>query len=164
VDSHIIGATAHADPPNCVGEDDRSIPTDIPCLRCGVCCSRYVIHVAWLEAHRIADGLGIIWDEFEQTYLEPHWPDSSYYLLRKLEGKCIFLIKGEGSDTGKASCYIHPFRPDACREWTPSLYRHPCQEELTRRWGLAINAKEQIEGPAESLREFHVALALLGTD
>jgi len=123
-----------------------------------------LIHVGWLEAHRIADALGIIWNEFEQQYLEPHWPESSCYLLRKLEDSCIFLIKREATDTGKASCRIHPFRPDACREWTPSLYRRPCQEELTRRWGLAINAREQIEGSAENLREFHTSLAFLGTD
>ena len=140
-------------------DPNREIPI-IPCMRCGVCCSTYNVHIGWLEAHHIADKLELEWEDFEQNYLESHWNDSSPLFLRRIEGKCIFLEPRQNL-SGKASCRIHLFRPESCREWMPGLYRRLCREELTRHWGLSISPMQQLDGPEENLAQFRCFLGTL---
>lgn len=124
----------------------------IPCFRCGVCCMRYEVSLSVVEARRIADGLGITWGEFLDRYVDQRWPSAESFLLRQRNLACIFLEHTEG--TNKTSCLIHSFKPSACREWMPSLYRRECREGLNRYWGLTVDLSGELQGPRERIRCF----------
>ncbi len=136
--------------------------TPFPCFRCGICCTKYHVHVSDIEAHRITDELGITWEEWLDKYTEKRWPRcDSYLLYRNEDGACIFLDQVPG---GKISrCRIHPFRPSSCCEWSPGLYRPECQEGLTRFWELTVNEKGTIAGTREKLADFSAFLKLLSS-
>ena len=121
------------------------------CFRCGVCCTRYQIRLGLIEARRIVDELGLTWDEFLNGYVDQHWPGSEDFLLRRCNGACVFLENVEGGNMTR--CLIHPFKPYACREWNPSLYRRQCQEGL-KYWGLTVSTSGQLEGSEQKLRDF----------
>lgn len=101
----------------------------MPCLRCGTCCTKWQPPLAEDEIETIATGVGMMQDDFVQEYVQEYPPKPGTYLLRRQNNACVFL-KHEG---GKATCTIHPFRPEACRNWAPSLSRPECQEGLRRR-------------------------------
>ena len=134
---------------SCCGQEDRVIP----CFRCGVCCSKYQVRLNLAEARRIADVLGVDWQELRDKYLDCRWPGTQSFLLRQESGACVFLRRE--SDERKTSCLIHPFRPSSCREWTPDLFRRECQAGLSKLWGLKVNASGQIEGSAEKFQDFY---------
>jgi len=101
----------------------------IPCLRCGICCTRWQPQIDSEEAGIMAQGLGISLEEFYQYYVEENPQKLGIYLLRQGEKGCIFLqYEGE-----QASCIIHPFKPAAYRQWMPSLSHLECREGLKRR-------------------------------
>ena len=127
--------------------------TAIICFRCGECCIRYQVRPSLIEARRIADELGLPFDQWLATYVDKHWQRPESFLLRRRNGACIFLEHGQrGNET---SCLIHHVRPSACRDWTPSLYRRECREGLVKYWGLSVNQSGQVEGTREKLEEFH---------
>ncbi len=99
----------------------------IECFRCGICCLRYQPPLMSDELETIAAGLGMSATDFLAKYAQLTYVG---HLLRRSEGRCVFLVYEEGGD--KASCGIHSFRPEACRNWVPSLSRRECQEGLTR--------------------------------
>lgn len=101
----------------------------IPCLRCGTCCTKWQPPVAEDEIETIARGLGIPRDKFFVEYIQEYPLKPKTYLLRCQNNACVFL-KYEGD---KANCLIHPFKPAACRNWTPNLSRRECREGLKRR-------------------------------
>jgi Fe-S-cluster containining protein len=103
--------------------------TAIPCFRCGFCCTLYRPPLHPEDIERIASPLGMSTAEFISRYAE-RVPTSEGYLLRATERGCIFLTWKED---GKACCAIYPFRPRACREWTPSLSKPECLEGLATR-------------------------------
>ena len=114
----------------------------IPCLRCGECCREYQVRLDLMEARRIADGLGIMWDKFLERYTDQAWPGTSSFLIRRENGACAFL---EHLDEDKpACCRIHDFKPTSCREWSPGLYRSECRTGLSKHWGLAVSSSGQI--------------------
>lgn len=76
----------------------------------------------------IADELGFDWDEWLDRYVDQRWPGTDSFLLRHCNGACVFLERIEARDVTR--CLIQSFKPSACREWTPSLYRRDCQEGL----------------------------------
>ena len=126
----------------------------IPCFCCGVCCTKYHVRLNLIEAHRIADGLRITWNEFVGEYTDQYYPGAESFLLQRRDGACVFL--GCTTDTCHISrCLIHSFKPSSCRDWEPSLYRRDCREGLGRYWELEINSSGNVEGPAERLRDFH---------
>ena len=131
----------------------------IPCFRCGVCCSRYRIRLSLVEARRIANGLGLAWNTFLDRYVEQLWPRAQDFFLRQRNGVCIFLEHGEGTKT--TSCFIHSFKPAACLEWVPSLYRRECQEGLARHWGLTVGSSGELQGAAERIEHFQLFLKSL---
>ena len=102
----------------------------IPCFRCGVCCTRYQVRLSLVEARRIANELGLAWDEWLDLYVDQRWPGTDSFLLRHCNGACVFLERIEASNVTR--CLIQSFKPYACREWTPSLYRWECQEGLVK--------------------------------
>jgi Fe-S-cluster containining protein len=98
----------------------------VPCLRCGVCCTRWQPQIDAREAAAIARGLGVSVAGFYRDYLEDDSRKRGLHLLRRSEERCIFLRNSQGH----ASCAIHSFRPEACRQWVPSLARPECREGL----------------------------------
>ncbi len=125
----------------------------IPCFRCGVCCTKYQVRLSLVEARQIADELGFDWDEWLDRYVDQRWPGTDSFLLRHCNGACVFLERIEARNVSR--CLIHSFKPSACREWTPSLYRRDCKEGLAQRWGLTVNPLGQIEGSRQKLLDFY---------
>ena len=130
-----------------------------PCFRCGICCTKYQIHLTMIEARRISDELGITWDEWLDRYTDQNWPRSDSFILRRCKRACVFLELMEGSSITR--CLIQSFKPSACREWNPSLYRRDCQEGLAKHWGLTVSPLGQLEGSEQDLRRFHSFLESL---
>ena len=71
--------------------------------------------------------------------------------------ECVSFL--ENVESGNVTrCLVHPFKPYACRNWNPSLYRKECQEGLIKCWGLTVSASGQLEGAKERLRGFYSLL------
>lgn len=132
----------------------------IPCFCCGICCRRYRVRLSLIEGRCIADGLGLTWNEFQGKYIEEHWPSDDTFFLRQNRGVCCFLENATGGN--QTSCSVHPFKPCACRDWTPSLYRRDCQEGLAKYWGLTVGCSSELKGPEERIERFLSFLASLG--
>jgi hypothetical protein len=143
------------------GGRDRCVKWDpfIPCLRCGVCCTKYQVQLDLIEARRICHGLGLSWYTFLGNYIEPHWTRADSFLLRQQDGVCVFLKRT--NEPYRTTCLIHAWKPSACREWTPSLYRRECQEGLLRCWGLIVTPQGEIQGSDERIRHFQLFTELL---
>ncbi|MDO8567160.1 MAG: YkgJ family cysteine cluster protein [Dehalococcoidales bacterium] len=99
----------------------------IECFRCGLCCMRHQPPVPPDEVGKIAAGLGMTPDDFLAKYGQLTYVG---YLLRQSQGSCVFLDWEK--DGMKSSCRIHPFRPEACRNWQASLSRRECRDGLAR--------------------------------
>lgn len=137
---------------------DPLVLTSLPCFRCGVCCHRYQPRIDLLEAKTIADGLSITWQEFAANYLDSRYFGEERFLLRQQNGACIFL---EQLDNKLAICKIHPFKPSACRDWTPSLFRRECQIGLAQFWKLTVDEQGNLLGSNDNLLRFHSFLRSL---
>ena len=112
-----------------------------------------------MDARRIADGLGLAWDDFLDQYIDGHYPGAQDFPIRQRNRACIFLKPAQ--DRKRTTCLIHPFKPAACREWTPSLFRRDCREGLERYWGLQASPSGQPRGPEDKLGDFHSFLESL---
>jgi len=124
----------------------------IPCFRCGVCCTRHQVRVNVVEARRICDGLGLRWHEFLRDYADPRWPGADSFVLRQQDEVCVFL-KNTNIPYQKI-CLIHMFKPSACREWTPSLYRRECHKGLLRYWELTVSSEGELQGDDKRILGF----------
>jgi Fe-S-cluster containining protein len=102
--------------------------TPIPCFRCGICCTRYQSPLTGEDIGNIASALGISRSKCIPRYAVKV-PIKEGYLLKHTKKGCVFLAWDED---GKARCTIHPWRPKACREWTPSLANPECREGLAK--------------------------------
>ena len=100
--------------------------TPIPCFRCGVCCICYQPPLTTEDVENIASALGISHSKCISKYAVKV-PIKEGYLLKHTEKGCVFLA---WDADGKACCTIHPSRPKACREWSPSLSKPECLEGL----------------------------------
>ncbi len=100
----------------------------IPCLRCGICCTRYQPPLSPEDIDNIASALGISRAKCISRYAVKV-PTQEGYLLKRTEKGCVFLA---WDADGKATCTIHASRPKACREWTPSLCKLECLEGLVK--------------------------------
>ena len=100
--------------------------TPIECFRCGICCTRYQPPLTQEEVETIARELGLSPRDFLSEYVQITLVG---YLLRRTETGCIFLKR---EDDNTANCSIHPFRPEACRNWVPSLSQRECQDGLKK--------------------------------
>ena len=99
----------------------------IPCLQCGVCCTRCQPQINAEEASIIAQSLDISLEDFYRDYIDKK-AQMAICLLRQSNSGCVFLqYEGE-----KALCTIHPFKPEACRRWIPSLSRSECRDGLKK--------------------------------
>jgi hypothetical protein len=141
---------------------DRYVKWDpfIACLRCGVCCTRFQVRLDLSEARRICDRLGLSWYTFLGNYIEPHCTGSDTFLLRQQDGMCVFLKRT--NEPHRTICLIHAWKPSACREWTPSLYRRECQEGLLlEQWGLTVTPEGELQGSDEGIQHFQLFLESL---
>ncbi len=141
-------------------ENSEHKNSSIECFRCAVCCIKFQVRLNLIEAHRIADHLGLPFEVFLERYTDHRWygPDS---LLRQLDGACVFLVGDTGSKL--RNCRIHMIKPQACRDWTPGLDRPECREGLAKHWQLSVNSSGQLEGSEENLQKFHSFLESLIT-
>lgn len=133
----------------------------MPCFRCGVCCTKYDVRISFLEARGIADKLGVRWGEFLYRYVSQDSSNPESFLLRRNGKACVFLENVGNSNMSR--CLIHPFKPSACKEWNPSLYRRDCQEGLAKYWGFTVSAFGLPEGPEQNLKRFHSLLESLSS-
>ena len=125
----------------------------MPCFCCGICCTKYQVRLSLIEARRINDRLGLLWDDFLSRYIDQYWPEAETFFLRRDNGKCVFL--GDVEDGHMRRCLIHPVKPSACKEWNPSFYRSECQEGLAKHWGLTVSSSGKLKGPEQNLRDFN---------
>jgi len=102
--------------------------TPLPCFRCGICCASYQAPLTSEDIDNIASALGISSSKCISRYALKV-PLKEGYLLKHTKKGCVFLA---WDADGKARCTIHPSRPKACREWTPSLSKPECLEGLAK--------------------------------
>ncbi len=134
------------------------VQTPIHCFRCGLCCTTaFQVRLTIDDLHRLAGGLGLSNDAFLHRYVEM---TTVGYVLRQTERECVFLIWDD--DGNRAGCHVYPFRPEACRNWVPSLSRPECQEGLRN-----LRTGDQILLPTEmytSTAEIAKLCSLLRSD
>ena len=101
----------------------KNLPDTITCPPgCAECCSGYEPFVSESDVHRIAEHLGMSYDDVMREYVVPRRSADGHYVgwLRKisddLADQCVFLM---GDQSGRYYCGIYPARPGDCREFTP---------------------------------------------
>jgi Fe-S-cluster containining protein len=105
------------------------LPDNVACPPgCAECCSGYEPFVNRDDVQRIADHLGLTYDEVMSEYVVPRESADGYVVgwLRKvdekgersedIEHKCVFL---KGSRSGRYYCGIYAARPHDCGAFTP---------------------------------------------
>ena len=130
----------------------RSKIPELPCLCCGVCCSKYQPQLNSTEAHTLADNLGINWESFLADYIDSRWPGTQTYLLLQVNGTCIFLRSQV--DQKQKLCSIHRIKPSCCLKWRQGLERPECLEGLKKVWDLTLDSAGNICGHRENIEAF----------
>ncbi len=105
------------------------LPENLACPPgCAECCSGYEPFVNRGDVQRIADHLGLTYDEVMERYVVARESADGFVVgwLKKVDErdelsedathKCVFL---KGSRSGKYYCGIYEGRPDDCRAFTP---------------------------------------------
>lgn len=121
------------------------------CLQCGTCCSKFIICLTYDEAERFARGLNISLEEFEKTYIDPVWPDPNIYLLKRVDGACIFLK--QVNELPVYRCSIHEFKGDGCLAFKPGLHKTECREGLLTNWNITIDTSGELTGFEDDLNQ-----------
>jgi hypothetical protein len=125
---------------------------DFPCLFCGICCSKFQPQLTLTEAHSLADKLGVSWERFRSEYFDPRWPGTQSYLLRHVNGACIFLHTA--ADKKQKLCLVNAIKPSCCLEWRQGIDRSECLEGLRESWNLTVDASGKICGYREKIQAF----------
>jgi Fe-S-cluster containining protein len=101
----------------------RDLPDNVACPPgCAECCSGYEPFVNRGDVQRIADHLGLSFEEVLRDYVVQRESADGYVVgyLRKvtddIASKCVFL---KGRRSGEYYCGIYAARPDDCRDFTP---------------------------------------------
>lgn len=101
----------------------KDLPENIACPPgCAECCSGYEPFVSKADVQRIADHLGMTYEETMRQYVVERPSADGYHVgwLRKVTDdvadQCVFLM---GSRSGRYYCGIYPARPSDCRDFTP---------------------------------------------
>lgn len=101
----------------------KDLPENINCPPgCAECCSGYEPFVSKSDVQRIADHLGLRYEDVMRDYVVARPSADGHYVgwLRKisddLADQCVFLM---GERSGRYYCGIYPARPGDCREFTP---------------------------------------------
>jgi len=101
----------------------KDLPENVACPPgCAECCSGYEPFVSHADVERIAQHLGLSFDQVLKEYVVPRRSADGFYLgyLRKIDddiaSRCIFL---KGTRSGRHYCGIYSARPSDCREFSP---------------------------------------------
>lgn len=99
------------------------MPENIACPPgCGECCSLYEPFVSKADVQRIADHLGMTYEDTLEEYIVQRPSADGFHVgwLRKTgdaaNDPCVFLM---GSRSGRHYCGIYEGRPHDCRDFTP---------------------------------------------
>lgn len=143
-----------------VPEDTQSHvePFDLPCFRCGVCCSVYQVRISPFEARAIADSMGMDYWDWVGRYCDPRWSDPRSHLIRHDDRGCVFLDHSGGE---VALCGIYRVRPASCRDWAAGVFKPACQEGLKRFWHVHVDSAGHLQGSSEALSRLYESLRLL---
>jgi len=126
----------------------------VECFRCGICCMGYHPQLSEEEVERMARHLGISAHDFIAKYVQV---TQIGYLLRQTKTGCVFLTWEK--DARRSLCSVHPFRPDACRNWEPTLFRRECKAGLTKiQKDGGIMLVGEIYDTEEQLERFYASL------
>ena len=101
----------------------NELPENIACPPgCAECCSGYEPFVSRADVQRLADHLGMSFEDVLTEYIVERPSADGYHLgwVRKVTGdladNCVFLM---GSKSGKYYCGVYEARPGDCRDFTP---------------------------------------------
>ena len=101
----------------------KDLPSNVACPPgCAECCKTYEPYVNKNDVQRIADHLGMTYDQVLREYVNQRVSADGFVVgwLKKvgedITDKCVFL-KGNGS--GHYYCGIYEGRPHDCRQFTP---------------------------------------------
>jgi hypothetical protein len=101
----------------------KELPDNIACPPgCAECCSGYEPFVSKADVARIAEHLGMTYDDVMREYVveRPSADGFTVGWLRKvtddIADNCVFLM---GSRSGRYYCGIYEARPGDCREFSP---------------------------------------------
>ncbi len=101
----------------------RDMPDNVACPPgCAECCSGYEPFVSKADVQRIADHLGLPYQQTLDEYVVQRESADGYIVgyLRKVEddiaSQCVFL---KGSSSGRYYCGIYSARPHDCDAFTP---------------------------------------------
>ena len=101
----------------------RDLPENVACPPgCAECCSGYEPFVSKADVKRIADHLGMTYDDVMREYIVPRTSADGFTVgwVRKvtddIADKCVFLM---GTRSGRHYCGIYEARPGDCRDFTP---------------------------------------------
>lgn len=130
-----------------------------PCFCCGICCTKYQVHLDMEEAQEVAAHLNLPLQQFLDEYTDTRWPGEDTFLIKQKEGVCIFLT--QDSNSPAKFCRIHEFKPSSCRKWSASLFRRECRQGLSRDWELSVNESGEITGSPANIKKFKEFLKTL---
>ena len=133
-------------------------PFDLPCIRCGVCCTVYQVRIGPPEAREIAESMGMEYWDWVGRYCDPRWSDPRSHLIRHDDDGCVFL---DHSQREVALCRIYHTRPLACRDWQAGVFKPACQAGLKKVWHIGVDDSGQLQGTLEALSGFDGFLRLL---
>ncbi|MBV8488916.1 MAG: YkgJ family cysteine cluster protein [Candidatus Eremiobacteraeota bacterium] len=101
----------------------KEMPENLACPPgCAQCCAGYEPFVSRSDVQRIADHLGMRYEDVMREYVVDRPSADGFHVgwLRKvtddLADNCVFLM---GSRSGRYYCGIYEARPHDCREFTP---------------------------------------------
>ncbi|HEV3157520.1 MAG TPA: YkgJ family cysteine cluster protein [Candidatus Baltobacteraceae bacterium] len=121
VDPEFVTAVAHVI--NLSRRHLRDLPQNVACPPgCAECCSGYEPFVNREDVQRIADHLGLSYEETLEEYVVQRPSADGFVVgwLRKVSDDvadaCVFL---KGGSSGKYYCGIYDARPHDCRAFTP---------------------------------------------
>lgn len=112
------------------------------------------------EVAETAYKLGIPLDIFRREYVREYPLKGNAYILLHRNHGCPFLEY----DGEQASCTIYAFRPAACRDFIPSLFRPECRQGLARRSsGSQLILPSEVYISPEGLAAFYDSLKSVET-
>lgn len=130
-------------------------PFDLPCFRCGVCCTVYQVRISPAEAREIADCMGMDYWDWVGRHCDPRWSDPRSHLIRHDDNGCVFLDHSHGE---VSLCHIYKVRPASCRDWCAGVFKPACQDGLKRLWNVGVDSSGQLQGTPEVLSRLQAFL------
>lgn len=131
----------------------------IPCIRCGICCSKYQPRLSLNEVRNIAHKLGLSLKVFLTEYTDPRWPGTESYILRHNDGACVFLQAS--ADKLQNMCLIQSYKPQCCLEWISGMHQPECREGLRAKWSVSIDSSGNLTGSPQNISRFRQFLQSL---